>query len=173
VGVGLLAVAAAVVFLTADYFRGAQRDYLAVQREVGAFRQTSQAMEEGYRQAVAEWTEQARSMSNHVVRQETVLAGLGSSMGARLGGVDSELTRMRELVAALSSNNVSLKRDLETVRKELPTLADQVDSTLTEIARLRGGLPRKEAARPSGTLSILITPPNAKEPVSWRLPIPE
>ena len=78
-------------------------------------------------------------------------------------------------MAELKARNAELARDLETVRKVLPSLSSDLELVANLLADMRPMEPELEAGLPPQreSITMLIRPRGREDEIPWRMPIPE
>lgn len=156
--------------------KNVRQDFEDMQERFDSLRKEAATRSDNSRQELERLAEQAQGLSSDVLRQKESLARIGTNVDSRVGTVDAEMTRTKELIRMLEQNNTALKKDLDVLREKWPALASNLDQVLAEIARRRAAeSPAAPPASPPDAtfVTLILTPPGLAKPVTWRLPVPE
>ena len=176
--VGGLVVAMIMVQPLRDNFR-------LVATQLDSYRQEAIRARVQTESAVTRFAAETSELRRGVARTEVqTLAAARSQLADQARSYDTKLAGIRELVGAMEQENERLKRDIGSMKSELPVMiARQAPEPAPALKPQPAALTRARPQAPPvpvvstppapRSVALRIGPPGSDRPVTWRMPIPE
>ena len=147
-------------FLTYSFYHRASRDIDDVRRTLGVTKGETLAANARLLDTVSAYTQQTDRVREAIDRDRASILQMQAAFTSRTDLAEQSLDNMRNSMSMMELQNAALRRNLE---EALSLWRNITPPTLPDANELAA----------HSTLVVAITPPNAKEPVALRLPIPE